>query len=326
MTAHCRPLAILLAALSLPACLQMSSSISPIEPEAKTPDQSADAARRTQFAELISRPGTVLLTKPYLRESTSPSPPADPVKVAAGAEGATTPPTAGPETAVVPVVPTPEPSWLAAARAFSDGKPDRAMELLGPLDKTNQDLVLELMPVLARVSSVNFSKDPSAAAVLAEQLHSAANRIEPRAALKLERALLCQSVDGFGRYNPWPRGQPHRTSQKANLYIEVQNLVSQPVADSKGEAYITRASATAEIRDSSGRLIDQPVAGGKLVGVVETEKKLFTRTPVHDFYMLYEFPVPSEPGVYTVTITVKDPVNGRVVKTDPAVEVRVTGP
>jgi len=61
------------------------------------------------------------------------------------------------------------------------------------------------------------------------------------------------------------------------------------------------------------------------VEIVEFDKKLPTRAPIQDFHILYSFPVPATPGVYTVTVTVSDAAGRRSVTTQP-VEFRVAGP
>ena len=325
MTAHCRPLLMFALAMLLPACLHIDATTSstPADSAIKaTSTQTSDSIRKTQFAELISRPGTVLSMKSNKDATTLPPIESEPndLKPASGE------PSPIPET-VTPTVPKPlpEPPLWKAVRAYAEGNPEKAIELLAPLDKTNQELVLALLPVLASGLGMDITSDPAAAAILADQLRSAASRIEPRAALRLETVALCEAVDGFGRYVPCAKGKSHSPGKQAHLYIEVRNLVSQATVGPRGESYLTHARATAEIRDAYQKLVDQPMPDGRLVPVVQTEKKLFTRTPVHDFHMLYEFPVPAQPGVYTVTIKIQDPAGRRSVKTDP-IEFRVSAP
>jgi hypothetical protein len=134
-------------------------------------------------------------------------------------------------------------------------------------------------------------------------------------------------VDGFGKYDPQPKGMPFLTNDSAPLYVEVRNLVSQPTVGPHGETFMTRARVTVEVRDAHGKLVDQPSLEDRrrLSPVIQYEKKVFTRSAVHDFYILYGIPVPPVPGVYSVSLKVQDPVTGRVVKTDP-LEFTVAGP
>jgi hypothetical protein len=323
MTAHCRPLLVSALALLLPACLQFD--VAPYNPPpdstAKSDvNQKSDASRITQFASLPSRPGAVVFTKsnskdPPTPQSIEPDPTTGIVAVekSGSTNGSTTPNL------------LPEPPLLKAVRAYSEGRPDLAIEFLSAFDKPNQDLVLAILPVVDRGSRLDMKSDPTATAILADQLRSAAARIESRAALRLDTVALCKTVRGFGRYDPWPKGQPYRPNDLAQLYIEVRNLISQPTVGPYGETYLTLARETVEIRDADGKLIDQLTSEGHHVSVVQADKKLFTRTPIHEFHILYQFQVPSAPGVYTISINIQDPVGRRSVKTEP-IEFRVAGP
>jgi hypothetical protein len=216
---------------------------------------------------------------------------------------------------------------LAAFRAYMDGKPERAFGAIAELDRTNQELILAILPVLSRGATANLAADPVAAAALVEQLHGAAARLEPLAALRVETALFCEDVDGFGRYKAWGVNRPYTPWKKANLYLEVRNLVSQPVVGPRGEPYLTHVRARAEIRDAYGKLVPQPHPANhrNLVPAVEFEEKVRTNSPVRDFHLVYFFPVPATPGVYTITVTVSDSAGRRSATTQP-IEFRVAGP
>jgi hypothetical protein len=208
-----------------------------------------------------------------------------------------------------------------------EGKPERAFGAIAELDRQNQELILALLPVLSRGASANLAADPMAAAALAEQLHAAAARLEPLAAVRIDAALFCEAAHGFARYTPWPVNKPYLPADRAVLYLEVRNLVSQPAVGPRGETYLTHARGRAEVRDAYGKLVPQPHPDDyrRHVDVVEFDKKLYTRSTVQDFYILYSFPVPTAPGVYTVTVTVSDATGRRSIRTQP-VEFRVAGP
>ena len=53
--------------------------------------------------------------------------------------------------------------------------------------------------------------------------------------------------------------------------------------------------------------------------------KRFTRGPIHDFHLLYPLAVPPAPGVYTVTIEVRDDTGRRAARSE-AVRFDVAGP
>lgn len=310
----------------LPACLHLDTPPEAPQPEpsSKPPStqiQATDPIRKTQFAELLSRPGVVVSTKPNTKETITQQPEDSSENIQ----------TAGnpPATLVGPAQPNslPESPLLSAVRAYAVGRPDQAIEFLSPLDQQNQEFVLAVLPVLARGATLDMNKDPVATAILADQLQSAAARIESHAALRLEVAKLCKKVDGYGRYDPWPKGQPYRTTDQAQLYVEVRNLISQPAVGPHGETFLIQARVTVEIRDSHDRLIDQPSLedSRRLIPVIQYDKKLYTRTPIRDFYNYYAFPVPPTPGVYTVSMKIQDLLSQRYVKTEP-IYFNVSGP
>jgi hypothetical protein len=325
MTAHCRPLLVSAVALLLPACLHIDAPPPTPQPDqASKPSttQTTDPIRKTQFAELLSRPGVVISTKLNLKDTTTPERTSDvqsDVKPASGSP---------PELPVGPIQPTPLPELplVAAVRAYAAGRPGQAIEYLSSLDKPNQELMLAVLPVLAQGATLDMNADPNTTAVLADQLRSAAARIEPLAGLRLEVATLCTTVFGYGRYDPRPKGQPYHANDQAQLYVEVRNLASQPTVGPHGETFLIHARVTVEIRDAHEKLVDQPSIEDprRLIPVIQYEKNIPTRTPIHDFHILYGFPVPPPPGVYTVSMTIQDLLSRRVVKTKP-IEFTVAG-
>jgi hypothetical protein len=298
--------------------------------------------RGSEFAIYPSRPGETVSTKPLPKDTTTaqkppprpaaqnelvgPVPPPNPFTTASGAESS-----APRDPAFLQLTPRSaigtESPLLAAFRAHMDGKPERAFGAIAELDRANQELILAILPVLSRGAAANLTADPIAAAALVEQLHSAAARLEPLAALRIEAALFCAAVNGFGRYDPWPVNKPYRPNEQAQLYIEVRNLVSQPAVGPKNERYLTLAHCRAEVRDAYGKLVPLPHPDDyhRRVTVLEFERKLRTRAPVQDLHILGNFPAPTTPGVYTVTVTVSDAAGRRSVTSQP-VEFRVAGP
>jgi hypothetical protein len=222
-----------------------------------------------------------------------------------------------------PVNPALEPPLLAAVRAYVEKRPDRAIELLRGLDKSNQDFVLSVLPLLARGASADLNNDSVTVATLVDQLHSVAARMEPRAALRIEKLALCNGVTGFGRFAPRPPNTPYHPHERVQLYLEVRNLTSEPA----GDEFHTQVHATVEVRDAHQRLIEQidPDEPRHRVPVVRFAKRLTSRSPLHDFHVLYIFSAPPAPGVYTIAIELRDPTGNRVVKTAP-VEFCVAGP
>lgn len=334
MTAHCRPALLFTAAaaLFLPACLFIGGTTTPVPPP-ESRDKGADRAKEathkpTQFAELLPRPGsTIAINKPAEKKDNK-----DATAIAKRPiEPAPDPKTADPAPSGVKVAGEPgtfpvtvakrpaDPPLLEAVRAYIDNRPGDAIEILKELGLPNQEIVLAVLPALARSATADLASDPAAAALLAEQLRTAARGIEHRAALVADRVALCRKVYGFGRYDPWPAGQPYRPGDLAQLYVEVRNLVSHPLASPTpgGDTHLTHVRAAVEVRDAHGALVEQLDSDRRRVSVVRFEKKVFSRGPVDDFYVYYAFPVPPAPGVYTVTVELRDPAGRRTAKTAP---------
>ena len=325
-----------LCAIPLPACLHIGASAVPTttpEPSAEITAKAKTAAKphqpvppRLDFAvlpKLPKVPGTVISTKPdapATPDTAAHKPttlaPTNPVRQAVGEPGPFPPLSPGDSS---------EPLLLAIVRAYVEGHPEQVIEMIRRLDKNNQEIVLAVLPVLARSAGTDLTNDPVAAAALVEQLRSAVERLEPRAALKIEKVAFCSEVEGFGRFVPRSVANPYPPNEKAELYLELRNLGSQPAAD----GFLTHVHAAVEIRDANDKLVAQIEPGQndlrRRVPVVKFEKKLVTRSPLHDFHVLYIFSTPPAPGVYTVTVVLSDPAGRRTVKSVPA-EFRVAGP
>src|SRR5579859_6892118 len=179
MTAPHRSLLVFAVAFMLPACLHIDAT--PYNPQADSSKSDTasktDQTRKTSFAELLSRPGVVI----PLKVNGNTTAPTEPIEVVSPeiqvAVDKQDPPASPP--APNPVAETP---LLKAVGAFTEGRPDQAIEFLSVLDKPNQDLLLSLLPVLEEVAKLDSKRDPVRTAMLADQLRSAAASLEPRAA------------------------------------------------------------------------------------------------------------------------------------------------
>jgi hypothetical protein len=351
MTVHHRTLPLLLALLAGPAgCISVEKTVPVTPPDWKPPVKPTEAPGSGGYAALPTVPGEKIPTNPAARSAATtatPSaqttsrrdnpdpypqaPPAPDAVLAARSEPGPLPPlppraTGDPD----PFPPFPpaqaEPPVLAALRAFADNHPDRGIDALKGLDKLNQEFVLAVLPALVRGSQLKLSAaDPQDVAALVEQLQQAAARLEARAALRVDKILFCKQIDGFGRYSPWPEGQPYRAGGVAQLYVEIGHLISEPTA--KGDEYVTRLVSGLEIRDANGRLVEQTDREDRrrTVLIAREEREVPSKSPLQDFYIVYRIPVPAQPGVYTVTVEIRSPGGGRVVRSRP-VEFRVAGP
>jgi hypothetical protein len=346
MTVHRRTLPLVLALLAGPAgCISVEKTVPATPADVRPTVKAADRPGSGGFAALPSGPGEKIPTNPAAKadsaaatQTTShrgnpdayPQAPPPPETLPAARSEPVPLPAVPPRLPGEPeaFLPAPaEPPVLAALRAFAENHPDRGIDALKGLDKSNQEFVLAVLPALVRGSQLKLSAaDPLDVAALVEQLQAAAARLEGRAALRVDKILFCKQIDGFGRYSPWPEGQPYRANGLAELYVEIGHLISEPTA--KGDEYMTRLISSLEIRDANGRLVEQTDREDRrrTVLVAREERAVTSRSPLQDFHIVYRIPVPAQPGVYTVTVEIRSPgVSGRVVRSRP-VEFRVAGP
>jgi len=318
----------LLAALALglaPGCLHVHGTVN--RTDAKP--AAAPAAKGDGFASL--RPGEAIATRPTVEPKTTAERPPAPKSTAPEPE-----PVAPPEQVVVVksgepgpfplpgMPPLPEPPLLAAMRAYVENRPDDAIRHLEKLDRPNQEFALAVMPVLARGAAMNLTApDPQEAGHLADQLGGAAAKLEAKAALRVEKVAFCKQIKGFGRYDPWPQAQPYRPGDIARLYVEVRNLGCHAAAD----GFLSRAETLLEVRDAKGQLVEQvdPADHRQRVRVVRFSIEDRLRSPVRDYFQPFQLLMPPQAGVYTVTVEVREPVSGRIARSQPA-EFRVAGP
>ena len=333
----CRLLLALLAlgTLALPACLHVDARISP-KPITSAEQAAGIAARaksepkvplpvqpRSEFNSLPRVPGTVVPLNPdapvTANTKTAQKPDSSAVAPPNGVKTASTEPASFPPlTRLGP----PEPPLLAAVRAYCEGRPELAIETIRKMDKGQQDFVLTVLPILARGATADLSNDPATAAVLVDQLRGAATRIEPLAALKIEKVAFCSHVAGFGRFVERPIANPYRPNELVQLYLELRNLGNQLTPD----GYLTHVHAVVEVRDAENKIVAQIDPNSRhRVPAVKFEGRFVTRSPLQDFHRLYIISAPPDPGVYTVTVELSDATGRRTVRSRPA-EFRVAGP
>jgi hypothetical protein len=337
-----RPFFLLVAGLAVgpaPACLHISGSMTPptkpsdfsvlrpgevvpINPDAKAAARAKPTQPAPTPAPDKTPPTTTAGARPTPKPEPEPDIPAPPggVVPVTAAEPATLPKLVGP--------PVPEAPLLAAVRAYVENRPEEAIRHLQGLDRANQDYVLAMLPLLVRGSQMNLAAgNPNDTAVMVDQLQAVAAGMEGKAALRVDKVAFCRKATGFGRYEPWPEAQPYRPNDLAVLYVELRHITSESGAGPNGEGFVSRAVVSLEVRDSGGRLIEQtdPTDWRRRVLVARFEHTDHTRSPLRDYSRTYRISVPTQPGVYTVTVEVKDPAGNRTARSQPC-EFRVAGP
>jgi hypothetical protein len=220
------------------------------------------------------------------------------------------------ELPVVNVKPAEEP-LLQALRCFLNKQPAEAVELLKNYDKDNQEALLALLPLAVRLTEADLKKvGPQELSATLEQLHSLTEPIARHAALRIDKLCFCREIRRFGVYDPLPDACPAfqagcdgRRGELIRVYAEVRNFASKL----QSPYYVTELASKVEIYLQGTK--DKPI--WQYDFSVQPERNADrSRTPRHDYFINYEFGVPSNlpPGHYTLWIQVEDRLSPRTAR------------
>ncbi len=193
--------------------------------------------------------------------------------------------------------PEPPPKPLVRAlECFLGDKPEEALKCLSGYDPRDQELLLRLLPIVARVER----STPAAAAVRIEQqtlleiLQAIVADLRLSAPLVMNELVFCKQVYGFGKYEPLGRSQ-FRPGEVVKVYTELLNLAERR----DEELYVTAVGGGLEIRGPDCKVkwthtfpitLDQSAA------------------PRTDHFLRFTLTVPPTlpPGFYTLRVLVLD--------------------
>jgi hypothetical protein len=197
----------------------------------------------------------------------------------------------------LPTVKTPDdPPLVSALRSCLEKKPAEAVAQLAVYDKPNQDVLLCLLPLAARLSelSLDHARPDDVDAIL-DQVDSSMVPLRSRAGLTIEKMAFCRRIDAFGVYQPLSREHRFRPAEVAQLYIELRNFATR---DKESGTHVISLASSGEIRDARGKRY--PLSFDRK-GPDES------RTSRHDYFESYRFCIPNlAPGLYTLWIQVVD--------------------
>jgi hypothetical protein len=202
--------------------------------------------------------------------------------------------------------PVADPVLLTAMRCYLDKRPAEAVLWLDHFDKTTKELLLCLLPMVARLGEGSLQQsDPSEAAALLAQLESVAAKLRPRADLVIDKMCFCNRIEEFGIYQPLEQNPPFRPGEDIELYVEMRNFSSQQV----GNSYRLHLTSWVEIRDYRGKVV-------WLAGIPDHHKRDLSRSPRSDFHIRYGFSMLTKipRGEYTLWLYVTDEPTGRTAK------------
>jgi hypothetical protein len=193
-----------------------------------------------------------------------------------------------------------DPPVVAALRSLIEKPNEDATNYLLKLDPATQELLLRLLPVVARLGAGNFTAaKPDEIRLVLYQLESALAAVKPRAQLVVDRMVYARDIERFGVYQPLPDDYPFRPGEVADIYVEVHNFAS----ESHGPFYEVHLAGTLEVAEPGG-------ATRPLRVLPDRRANDRTRSPRHDHYLTYRFCIPENlrPGHYTLVLHVTDAI------------------
>jgi hypothetical protein len=191
---------------------------------------------------------------------------------------------------------------VTALRAYLNKQPEQALEALHHYGKPNQDVLLIVLPLLARLAEGSLKEVGSAEATgLLGQLRSLENVIRDHAALHIDKMLFCRKINGFGRIEPiekghlFEAGREGKPGEWVQVYVELANVASKQ----NGSWHETWLAGRVEIRDFNRKVVwfeNHPPCPDR------------SHSPRRDYFISYHFWVPPclPPGRYTLQVEIKD--------------------
>ncbi len=200
----------------------------------------------------------------------------------------------------------------AAVRAHLDNQYALAVGHLSQFDRPNQELLLLLLPILDAAQTVDLTgRNPAGASQLTRQLETAAELTSKHLPLTITTAAFVYRVVQFGVYDPLPVGHRFLPGGIGMLYAEIDHVPVLPATQANGEqSYVTRLSGSIQMQDDKGRTVElYDAEKSKMVPELPFSRADFARSPVRDFFLKIEFPVPVKPGKYSLALEIRDPTN-----------------
>jgi len=218
-------------------------------------------------------------------------------------------PTAKPGQIMDAPPPPPESPLLTALRDYLSGRPADALALLKRYDPATQEILICLLPLIARTSEAGLQ--PARAheySNVVDELERLCDRWRPRADLSIEKMFFCSNYQSFGIYLlvPEPRFQ---VGQRVKLYVELKNSTS----EWRDNAYTIYHRSTLTFLGFDGKPVTFNYRGRIVSALpIDEERPDKSRSLRHDFAYHYEFQIPHmPPGFYTLVLRVTDVPTGR---------------
>jgi hypothetical protein len=198
-----------------------------------------------------------------------------------------------------------EPPLVAALRCYLDKRPAEALAWLQRYDKGNQDLLVTLLPLVARLSEGSLQRaDQREVGAFVSQLEGAEASLRHHANLKINKFCFCERIKRFGAYKEFEEGHEFRPGDRVNVYLELENFSTTV----HGKYYRVSLSSEGEIR----RFNRDPI--WKL-NFNDADQAQISLTRLHDFFYAYSFVIPPlATGHYTLWLRLTDVPTKRTVE------------
>lgn len=192
---------------------------------------------------------------------------------------------------------------VLALEAFLDNRPDEAVQHLKAYGPKDQELIMQLLPILAEVERGGVMENPHKETVQAvlTSLRSVDQELRVHAPMVMEKLSYCLDIEAFGVVQKRADCK-FRAGDYVYVYAELQNLVDRRGADGR---YAVRLSSALEIRAADGRAAHRfpPIPN----------EPLYSWTPRTDYFTRIGFQLPAQlpPGLYSLRVRVTDLDTGR---------------
>ena len=94
---------------------------------------------------------------------------------------------------------------------------------------------------------------------------------------------------------------------RVELYVEIDNIPSIPLSNGTNiSQYETRLESKLKLHDSNGKIVPILNKSYQSTTMLSELRIELTQSQIHDYFLVFNFNVPSEPGNYMVTLEISD--------------------
>ncbi|HWL08665.1 MAG TPA: hypothetical protein VNQ76_09680 [Planctomicrobium sp.] len=185
-----------------------------------------------------------------------------------------------------------------------ENQPQKAQQVIPGLPDYEQEFWTDLFLGLAEHLDQSGATDAGERATqTVAHLRSAAFRLQQTAKLRLRNLVICQKINGFGDYEPFPSSH-FSAGQAVLIYSEIRNFISAPTTEG---IYRTRIRSTIEIYTGGN---EQHLVDRNSFEATEDQ----CRTLRTDYFHSYRLSLPSHltSGPHILKLMIQDEISGKI--------------